>query len=757
MLRVLAAILTLLLAATLRAAEPQWLSNPDEALEAAARDGKMILVYYRVPGARVARADRTIAQMTADSTFAHALDSFVPLRIEAPAPSHPLVDAIGTTQEPLLVLLDASPIPLARFDVLAGWKTIAEDLLRFRAARDLSAESARRRRAGHIGAADFALGHVLRSTMRFEESAIAFERAAARFGSDGDLESEQLAQLAGAASRFAFGQQAPARAVVTKILGEPVSRAVEAEAQLTWGTLLEAYVVAERRRPAPEPRGPARRGTIPQAPRGHRERLGEFGYGPAIEAYRKAYVLAERDTSTELTARAALQRLDKAPLPDKTSAATGLRIVPPVRVTFSGIAEFLAEAPAETRRVDFLLDEEKVASKSGAPFRVKFDVGPTPRMRVVKARAYDAANQLLGEAMTTINDRADTFLVTIVNPAEESIEGRTEVEVDVKIPPGRTLRDVTVSWNGEQVATLTTPPLRAAIDARGGLAYLEAIATLDDGTTSATTRIYNARSAAKAAVSAVTVLATVSDAAGAPVRGLTANDFVLADQGTRVTPQLLSTDTDPVTIGLAIDSSSSMSGRQLYAIKAAVALLDQMLRPEDRAFVVAFDTRARLVHERSNDLASLRAAILGLMPTGGTSIFDGTTFALQQFQGIPGRKALVVVSDGMEGASSASARESERLARTVGVPIYLVIPPGGTNLGHALRELSQLTGGATYAAVPEKEFATTWSRLAEELRAQYVLQYEMPGETQSGTWRSIDLRVPHRDVRVRTVAGYRAN
>jgi len=751
--RIPAAVLILCFATSLLAAEPQWLTDPGEALELAARDGKMILVYSRVPGARVARADRTIAEMTADPTFAHALDAFVPLRIEAPAAAHPLLDALGTSQQPMLALVDAASIPLARFDLAGGWKKIAEDVLRFRPARDLSAESARMRHAGNLAGADFILGHILRSTLRFEESAIAFERAAERFASDGDKESEQLAQLAGAASRFAFGQQAPARAVVTKILADPVSRVVEAEAQLTWGTLIEAYVVAAQRRPEPRPR--TRRGG-PEPPRGHRERLGDFGYPPAIEAYRKAYVLAEAGSSTELTALAALRRLDKAPLPDK-SAATGLRIVPPVRVTFSGLAEFRAEAPPNTTRVDFHLDEEKVASKSGAPFRVKFDVGPTPRMRVVKARAYDASNQVLGEAMITINDRADTFLVTIVRPAEDSIAGRTDVDIDVRVPPGQTLQSVVVSWDGEEVATLTAPPFRTAIDARGGLGYLEAVATLDDGTTSATTRIYNARSTATASVSAVTVLATITDSAGTPVRGLGAADFTLSDEGARVTPQLMSTDDDPVTIGIAIDSSSSMTGRQLHAIKAAVSLLEQSLRPEDRAFVVAFDTRARLVHDRSNDIASLRAAILDLMPAGGTSIFDGVTFALQQFQGIPGKKALIVVSDGMEGTSSASARESERLARTVAVPIYLVIPPGGTRLGHALRELSQLTGGATYAAVPEKEFAATWSRLADELRAQYVLQYEMPGGTPSGAWRAIDLRVPGRDVRIRTIAGYRAN
>lgn len=171
----------------------------------------------------------------------------------------------------------------------------------------------------------------------------------------------------------------------------------------------------------------------------------------------------------------------------------------------------------------------------------------------------------------------------------------------------------------------------------------------------------------------VTVIATVNDGKGERIAGLTSKDFSIRDEGEAVKPELRSTDDDPVTIGIAIDSSASMAGRQLYVIRAATQFLGRALRPQDQAFVISFDTGARLVHPRSSNSASLRESVYSLSPKGGTSIFDGVTFALQQFQGVTGKKALVVFSDGAEGTSSASARECERLARAVGVPVYVVV------------------------------------------------------------------------------------
>jgi VWFA-related protein len=195
----------------------------------------------------------------------------------------------------------------------------------------------------------------------------------------------------------------------------------------------------------------------------------------------------------------------------------------------------------------------------------------------------------------------------------------------------------------------------------------------------------------------------------------------------------------------------------VYVIRAATEFLGRALRPQDQAFVVAFDTGPRLVHPRSNDTAAMREAVYRLSPQGGTSIFDGVTFSLQQFQGIVGKKALLVLSDGNEGRSSASARECERLARTIGVPVYVVIPPTGKRYQNSLSGIAGDTGGTMFFAPPEETFSELFARLAEEMRGQYVLSFTRPAGVKPGSWRAIRVGVRRPDANVRAIQGYRAN
>jgi Ca-activated chloride channel homolog len=317
-----------------------------------------------------------------------------------------------------------------------------------------------------------------------------------------------------------------------------------------------------------------------------------------------------------------------------------------------------------------------------------------------------------------------------------------------------------VSWNGKDVAALTSAPFRTRIDVpRGEFGYLRAVAVLDDGAAAETTKVYNSSGVSESVeVGNVTVIATVNDAKGERIAGLASKDFSIRDEGQAVTPELRSTDEDPVTIGIAVDSSASMAGRQLYVIRAATQFLGRALRPQDQAFVVSFDTGARLVHPRSSDAASLRESVFSLTPQGGTSIFDGVTFALQQFQGITGKKALLVFSDGLEGTSSASAKECERLARAVGVPVYVVVPPrGAKDRKNALSGIAGLTGGTMFYDQPVQTFPAMFDRLAAEMRGQYVLSFTRPAGIRTGAWRSIRVSVDRRDANVRTIQGYRAN
>jgi VWFA-related protein len=729
-----------------------WHSQPETALAVARGQQKMLLVYYRGScGKCNDRMDATLEKAAGDDVFMHAFDTFLPLRVTRglPEADHSTLRELDREAEtPLLAIFDATGQLLAIMERKLAWSALVEDLLRLRAERLRIIRSVELRGAGSIPEADLILGTALFNARQALRAVDRLQSAARGFHAAEATDLEQLAEVLEGGAWYLAGFKARGRKMVTDVLDEAVSDAVTADAYYALGTQYEAGAMIAAT--TINDIGQTRARTL----------LNQREMAKAIESYRKSYEIAPEDSLAFMQSKYALERVDKQPLPMRKNASRpSLRLVTPARITILGDADFRIESTGNIARVDYLLDDVKVASSAKYPFRVSIDVGRIPRARTVKAIAFDTEGNAKGEAVATINDRKDAFYVSIVKPASAQVGGATEIELDVHVPPGRSVSRVDLSWNGKETATLKAAPFRAHMNATPReFGYLRAVAVLDDGNSAEATRVYNSTGVSESVeVGAVTVIASVSDQKGERIAGLGSSDFAITDEGQAVTPNLRSADEDPVTIGVAVDSSSSMSGMQIYVIRAATEFLGRALRPQDQAFVVAFDTGARLVHPRSNDSSKLREAVYALAPQGGTSIFDGVTFALQQFQGIDGKKALLVFTDGYEGTSSASARECERLAGTVGVPIYVVVPPGGDRYSNALSGVAGDTGGTMFFAEPEETFPTLFERLAAEMRGQYVLSFTRPAGIKAGTWRSLHVTVDRRDANVRTIQGYRAN
>ncbi|HYH07989.1 MAG TPA: VWA domain-containing protein [Thermoanaerobaculia bacterium] len=769
MIRTAAAVFALVLLVPVTFAQDApsipWHTVPTVASAVARAQQKMLLVYFRDDCDTCNDdADALMRKLGTDEVLLRAFDAFLPLKITKGAVQHPIAEELSKREKvPLLAIYDASGVQLGVVDKLTTAQ-IGEDLLRFRSIRDLVAEAAALRLAGQEAAADFATGNALVSIARWPGAAVRFDKATEAYAKAGDKESEQLARVSAGYAWYGAGQKVRGRTIVGDILRQPISNAVAAEGHLAMGAIHVSQAQARQVDATPiAPTGRRGRNSTGSLPMQVLTSVGTAApnrreMNLAVESYRKAYALAAPGTTTLEMARRALAQFDKRPLPPKEGVQAALRIVPPARRTLTGDADFLVETPGGVARVDFYLDEKKVASRNEAPFRASIDVGPTPRVRTLKARAFDSTGSAQGEAVLTINDRNDAFLVSIVSPAAATVEGETEVQLDVRVPPGRAVQKVDVSWNDVPVATLTAPPYRTNVQVHGReFGYLRAVGVLDDGTTSEATKIYNATGVSEnVEVAAVTVIATVTDKAGKRMAGLTANDFAVEEEGRKVAASLRSSDDEPVTVGIAIDSSSSMQGKQIYVLRAASEFLGR-IRDDDQSFIVAFDTMPRLVHPRSNNVESLRASVFDLAPVGGTSMFDGVTLALQQFQGIAGKKALIVFTDGREGVSSASAKECERLARTIGVPVYVVVPQGGERMNHALRTIAQATGGLMFHATPLEKLPAVFDQLAEDIRGQYVLSFERPTGVTPGSWRTIKVSVAKPGANVRTIQGYRAN
>jgi len=174
------------------------------------------------------------------------------------------------------------------------------------------------------------------------------------------------------------------------------------------------------------------------------------------------------------------------------------------------------------------------------------------------------------------------------------------------------------------------------------------------------------------------VTATVTDAQGRFVPGLTADDFEVYEDGKLQTISQFESERVPVSLGIALDTSGSMAGERMAAAQGAVnRFLYDLLGEQDEVFLYRFDSRPVLVHGWTDDRRSVGRALGSLSPNGGTAMYDTVAEAMPLFQsGTRRKKALVVISDGND-TSSRTDVAALRAAVALGREIGAVVSRGG--------------------------------------------------------------------------------
>jgi Ca-activated chloride channel family protein len=258
-------------------------------------------------------------------------------------------------------------------------------------------------------------------------------------------------------------------------------------------------------------------------------------------------------------------------------------------------------------------------------------------------------------------------------------------------------------------------------------------------------------------VSLVEVYASVLDASGGPVTGLSADDFIVEEDGRRQQVQTFAASDFPLSLAIAVDRSFSMSQARLTQVLYAVQRLLGELRDEDRVTLLAIGSEVEVLTPLSTDHRAAYDALIGLAPWGTTPLFDAATQAIDRVQDASGRRALILITDGDDRYSASTAAEMVVNARRHDVLVYPVSlrrtsPP-------VLVELAGVTGARATAVPRLEELPAALSSIARELRLQYLLGYvpsaaaPQPNRT---AWRSIVVRVTRPGLRVRARDGYYA-
>ncbi len=255
-------------------------------------------------------------------------------------------------------------------------------------------------------------------------------------------------------------------------------------------------------------------------------------------------------------------------------------------------------------------------------------------------------------------------------------------------------------------------------------------------------------------VNLVEVYASVTDVRGEPLAGLTRADFEVREDGVVQTLSAFTAGDFPLSVAIAVDASFSMAGMRLELGRSAARIFLGELRPEDEAMVISIGSEVQTVAPLSRDRRAQLAAVARIDAFGTTALHDAVIRAIDAVQPAKGRRALVLLSDGDDKYSAASADMALERARQADVMVYPVAL--GRRRPELFAELATLTGGRSYHARDARELPEMLRRIARDLRHQYLLGYtpSRPIERGSNEWRSISVMVKRPGARVRARDGY---
>lgn len=257
---------------------------------------------------------------------------------------------------------------------------------------------------------------------------------------------------------------------------------------------------------------------------------------------------------------------------------------------------------------------------------------------------------------------------------------------------------------------------------------------------------------------------TVTDKEGEYVPGLRLSDFKVFEDGKEVPATVISNfgvHESPFASVVLLDTSGSMETRLSLGRSAAIRFLDG-LRPEDVAAVYKFDYKIEQVQDFSSgrDLAPMAYA---LRARGMTTLYDAILEGVNALAARQeARKAIVVLSDGMDTYSKSSSSKALEAAMAIGASIYAVdmsaTDAAARNVQSAmvLKSFAEKSGGRFVATPGGPALRDAFASIARELGHQYTIAYRPLNQARDGRWRSLEVKVSREDLVVRTRKGYRS-
>lgn len=272
-------------------------------------------------------------------------------------------------------------------------------------------------------------------------------------------------------------------------------------------------------------------------------------------------------------------------------------------------------------------------------------------------------------------------------------------------------------------------------------------------------------------VNIVNVLCTVSDKRGALITDLKKEDFEVREDGRKQEIRYFGRDTDlPLTIAMLLDVSGSVREALDSERVAAARFFDQVIRPTDHALLLAFSSTLVLWQDFTSSTASLQAALSKLHaipfrglpldggPMPGTLLYDAVyQTAMGKLAGVPGRKVIVIVSDGLDNGSRMHMDEAIEAVQRANTIVYGICYDQKYFGCAYLKQLTEATGGRMFDTGKKRtSLSEIYQTIEDELRSQYSLGFAPVNQERDGKFRKLAVKAKPKGLRVSVRRGYYA-
>jgi Ca-activated chloride channel family protein len=253
----------------------------------------------------------------------------------------------------------------------------------------------------------------------------------------------------------------------------------------------------------------------------------------------------------------------------------------------------------------------------------------------------------------------------------------------------------------------------------------------------------------KVDVKLVNVFVTVTDEHGAPVGGLSKDNFQVLEDGALQKLSVFDKESElPLSIVLDIDTSLSTRRVLPLELSSARRFAQAILRPVDGLSVYGFSEVVDQVVPFTSDLKTIDHGIDHLRLGAATALYDAIYVGAEALEGRQGRKVMVVITDGGDTVSKMDYQEAVRAAQIAEAIVYsiIVVPieaSAGRDTGgeHALIQLSEDTGGKYFYATTVPELDQAFHSISDELRTQYLLAYYPARRIADSDFRRIEVKL----------------